>query len=49
MYWGAGRESRYSRARRGVHDLRGHGALRGVEGLLEASGGVRGVLGASRE
>ena len=53
---GAGRECRYSRARRGIGSTRGHwgllesvggvGAIRGVSGGV---GHVRDVLGASRE
>ena len=41
MYWGAGRECRYSGARRGIVDIgvpRDVGAVRGCRG-------VRGVLG----
>ena len=33
MYWGAGRECRYSGARRGIGSMRGHlGSPRGVGG-----------------
>ena len=44
---GAGRDSRYSGARRGIGGIRGHwGPLGDVEGLFwGASGGVRGCIG----
>ena len=48
---GAGRECRYSGARRDIGGIRGHWAPRGVGGCWASLGvgGVRGVLGAGRE
>ena len=48
MYWGPGREGRYSGARRGIGSIRGIEDLlgsRGCWGLLGASGGVTGCKG----
>ena len=52
MYWGTGRECRYSGARRGIGSIRGYWKLLGVLRVLEAvmgasgdDGGVRNVLG----
>ena len=48
MYWGAGRECRYSGARRGMGSIRGHwGSPRGCRELLGCQGcrGVRSALG----
>ena len=49
MCIGAGRECRYSPARRGIGIISGHwGYLRGA-GVLGPLGGIRGVLGTGRE
>ena len=50
VYWGAGRDSRYSEARRGIGASgalgapRGVGAILGCQGASGSIGGVRGVL-----
>ena len=56
LYWRAGRECRYSGARWGIGDIRGHlGVLRvlgccgAIKGASVGVKGVRGVLGVGRE
>ena len=44
IYWGAGRDCRYSGASKGTGGIRGIGAPRGVGAILGVSGGV-GVSG----
>ena len=43
VYWGAGRNSRYSGARRGIEHQGALGVPRGCRGPFGASGGVLGV------
>ena len=45
MYWGAGKECRYSRARRGIDSIRDIWGLLGVFGVLEAFGENHGASG----
>ena len=54
VYWGAGRECRYSGARSGICSIRGIGDLLGGVGTIRGQQGhhrgrgVRGILGAGR-
>ena len=45
MYWGAGRECRHSKTRRGIGASGGHLGAPWDVGVLGAVMGVRGVLG----
>ena len=57
MYWGAGRDCRYSGARKGIGAFMEYWGLLGhvghvgeaIMGMLRASWGVKGVLGACRD
>ena len=42
VYWGAGRECRYSGARRGIGGIRGHLVVPGVLEVLRVTGGASG-------
>ena len=49
MYWGTGRDSRYSGTRRGIGASGGIGGSWGCRGLFGGCQGHQGVLGASRD
>ena len=45
MYWGAGRDSRYSGARRVIEGIRGYWGLLGCVGVLGPLWNIRGTSG----